>query len=286
MALALVLWLGVGIETAQAEPCDHCMRGVLQATPCRTDCESRSDTGDPLRDGIARLARYLDRTALSEPHALIFLDMIYRWFGAVRYEDALERYDRTLAERPAEAKVLRLFRRLMDRESPLDPQDLATLTTEYDPLTARALHCDRIDLGDDYVTQLRQAARQGGYTLTHAALAWTWLAENRCALDLPEDFETGLVRSMAALIDLEEPVTDIEIETAALLHAMGHARHVPQTFIDHVLAVQGPEGGYRLTSTSREAPNFHTSMLAFWLLLQHACPSSIKRRMIAGPDGH
>ena len=283
MMLALVLWAGVGIASAQAQSCDRCILWVLQAKPCQTECESSSDGLVSIRDGIARLAQYLDQTALSEPHALLFLDMVYRWFGGERYADALKRYDQTSVARPGEANVLRLFRRLMDRESPLDPQDLATLTTDFDPLTARALHCDRLDLGDDYVGQLLDFASQGGYPLTHAALARAWLEENGCALNFPQGFEAGLIRDMAALIDLDMPVTDPEIETAALLYALGHARRVPPGFIDRVLSVQGPEGGFRLTSASNEAPNFHTSVLAFWLLLQHACPSSTKRQMIAEP---
>lgn len=286
MTLALVLWAGVGFPTAQAQSCDRCILRLLQAEPCRTECESSSDELVSIRDGIARLAQFLDRSALSEPHALLFLDMVYRWFGGERYADALKRYDRTLVTRPAEANVLRLFRRIMDHGSPFDPTDLATLETDFDPLTARALHCDRLNLGAEYITQLLDTASQGGYQLTHAVLAWAWLEENRCVLDLPQGFETGLVRDMAALIDLDLPVTDLEIETAALLHALGYARRVPPAFIDHVLATQGPEGGFRLTSTSSKPPNFHTSVLAFWLLLQHACPSSTKRRMIAGPDGH
>lgn len=286
MKLALVLGAGVGIAPAQAQSCDQCILQLLQAEPRQTECESSSQDLVSIRDGLARLAQFLDRSALSEPHALLFLDIVYRWFGGERYADALKRYDQTLVTRPAEANVLRLFRRLMDRGSPLDPQDLATLTTDFDPLTARALHCDRIDLGEEYVRQLFDAASKGGYSLTHAALAWAWLEENHCALNVPQGFETGLVGDMAALIDLDLPVTDLEIETAALLHALGYARRVPPAFIDHVLAAQGPEGGFRLTSASSKAPNFHTSVLAFWLLLQHACPSSTKRRMIAGPDGH
>ena len=284
MNLALILWAGVGFQTAQAQSCDRCILRVLQAEPGQTKCESSSDELISIRDGIALLAQFLDRSALNEPHALLFLDIVYRWFGGERYSDALKRYDRILVSRPGKANVLRLFRRLMDHGSPLDPQDLATLTTDFDPLTARALHCDRIDLGAEYVKQLLDAP-QWGYSLTHAALAWAWLEENRCALDMPRGFETALVRNMVALIDLDKPVTDLEIESAALLHALGYARRVPPAFIHHVLAVQGPEGGFRLTSTSSEAPNFHTSVLAFWLLLQHACPSSTKRRMIAGPDG-
>ena len=286
MTLALVLWTGTGSATEQARSCDPCILQLLQAEPCQTQCEPNSHQTIPIRDGLARLAQWLDNSALNEPQALLFLNIVHRWFGGERYADALTRYDGTLVTHARQAHVLRLFRRLMDRASPLDPQDFTMLTTNFDPLTARALHCDRLDLGAEYAKHLLDTASEGGYPLTHAALAWAWLEENRCVLDIPQGFENGLVRDMAALIDLDMPVTDLEIEAAALFHALGHAARVPPGFVDQVLAVQGPEGGYRLTSASNKAANFHTSMLAFWLLLQHACPANIKRRMIAGPNDH
>ena len=67
MNLALILWAGVGFQTAQAQSCDRCILRVLQAEPGQTKCESSSDELVSIRDGIALLAQFLDRSALNEP---------------------------------------------------------------------------------------------------------------------------------------------------------------------------------------------------------------------------
>ena len=276
----MLLAAAAGCEREPVELCDRCILAVLEADGERTDCRPAREDLVPIRDALARVADHLDRTALDEPRALLWLDVVNRQLGGARYADALERYDRALAGRRRNLHTYRLFRRLMDRETPLDPDDLALVENEIDFVTVRALHCDRLDLGADYVERLLEAAGGERYALTHAGLAWRWLQENGCALEVPAGFEAALVDSMAALIDRAEPVTDLEIEAAALLHALGHAERVPPTFIAQVLAAQGPGGGFRMSSARDEEPNFHTGMLAFWLLFQHACPAPGGRPML------
>ncbi len=44
---------------------------------------------------------------------------------------------------------------------------------------------------------------------------------------------------MAALIDVDESVTDLEVEAAALLYWLGYSGVVSPVFIDRLLAAQG-----------------------------------------------
>ena len=281
--IAVMLWAGCVFAAAPAETCDPCISSLLRTTPSQTECESHSKRLISIHDALKGLTEFLDHSALSEPHALLILYIVNHWFDGDRYSDAKTRYDHAITARPEEAHVLRLFGRVMDHSSPLNPPDLERVSTDFDPVTARALHCDRLELGTDYVSLLINAVSQGGYALTHAALAWAWLQENRCTLAIPPNFEMRLVTGMAAMIDLDDPVTDREIEAAAILHALGYGNYISEAFVDQVLAAQQPGGGFRMSSTSEGKPNWHTSVLAFWLLLQHACPVDGRRPMLARP---
>jgi hypothetical protein len=242
------------------------------------------DSLRPPEESLFRLAQYLDDMALQEPHALLILSIAQRWYGGERYADVLERYDREVAKRPQSAHVLRLLRRLIEPTSPLSQEDLERLDTDFDPLTTRALHCDRLGSEAGLEPLLQEGRRQGGYPLTHAALAWAWMLDNGCPLELPVDFESGLAAGMASMIKLDDDVTDPEIEAAALLHAIGHGDSVPSAFVEKVVAAQQPNGGFRLSSAANDTrANWHTSVLAFWFLLQHLCPSDERRPMLGEP---
>lgn len=282
--VALAFWFSTigGINALWgAALCAPCLPNLLQSQSGPHICDSTGTRSSATRHHLEALARYLDKTALDQPHALLFLDIVFRWFGGDRYADASRRYELAVEARPREAHVLRVFRRVMDRAAPLHLEDLDNITTDFDPMTARALHCDRIPLQSDYVGALLDAAQQGGYSLTHALLAWAWLKENGCRLEVPAGFETAIVRDTAALIDDDRRVSDLEIEAAALLYAFGHGDRLPSGFIARVVDAQLPSGGFSLDSGGEHQPNWHTSVLAYWLLLQDACPANEKRMMLA-----
>jgi hypothetical protein len=69
-----------------------------------------------------------------EPFALLWLDVMHRRFGIPQFADALQRFDRVLAERPAELPLLRVFRRMADRDNPLRLEDMDAVTHPSDRL--------------------------------------------------------------------------------------------------------------------------------------------------------
>jgi len=280
----VMLPLAGSVQPAIPAESPACALQVLGSNACDTACDHRVDTDVRFRTAVERLAEYLDASALQEPHALLILNVINRWYGGDRYADALARYDAAIPLDPPKAPVLRVYRRILAADSPLDPHDYREVYKDVDVVTAPAMLCDRLELPDGYAAKLVAALDQGGYLLTHAALAWMWALENGCPLDLPGDFEPVLVDSVAGLIGQSDAVTDLEIEAAALLHAMGHGSRVDPEFIERVVAAQLPSGGYREDSASSEDASWHTSVLAFWLLLQHACPSASPPPMLALPD--
>src|SRR5690606_3059187 len=110
-----------------------------------------------------------------------FMDIIHRRFGVGRFADALKRYDEVLASHPDAAK-LRVLRRIADANNPLQPDDWDHVTYPKDRVLVTALYCDRLGLPPSFAEVLGKAASQGGYALTHALLAWTWVRENGCNL--------------------------------------------------------------------------------------------------------
>jgi hypothetical protein len=141
----------------------------------QTDLESR----------IAKAVSFLQTTR--EPHALLFMDLIYRRYGVKAFGDALARYDEVLSEHP-DAPKLRVLRRMADADNPLQPDDWDHVTFPKDRVLVAAMYCDRLGLPESYAEVLAIEAEAGGYALTHALLSYIFVQDNGCPLELPEGF--------------------------------------------------------------------------------------------------
>src|SRR5690606_38095523 len=166
-----------------------------------------------LQAKIAAAIGFLQGTR--EPHALLFMNIIYRRFGISQFADALERYDQVLVGR-ADAPKLRVLRRIADANNPLQPDDWDHVTYPKDRVLVSALYCDRLGLPPSFAEVLGKAASQGGYALTHALLAWIWVRENGCDLELPDGFVEQMLGDVAAIIDSDPTIiNDLKLEAAA-----------------------------------------------------------------------
>src|SRR5262245_8120857 len=130
-----------------------------------------------VRGVVANAISFINHTR--EPYGLLFLDVMHRRFGVPQFADALKRYDEVLAERPKEAPVLRVLRRIAHAENPLRPDDWDHVLIHGDRLLVCALYCDRLGLPPSFAEVLVNAVKAGGYSLTHALLAWVWIQDNR-----------------------------------------------------------------------------------------------------------
>ena len=119
-----------------------------------------------------RIAKAIDfLQGVREPHALMFMRLMYQRFGIEQFADCRERYDAVLAEHPDRAPVLRVFRRVFDADNAIDPEDWKQVTIPTDQLLVSALYCDRLGLPPEFGDTLVRAVSQGGYAATHALLA-------------------------------------------------------------------------------------------------------------------
>jgi hypothetical protein len=201
-----------------------------------------------------------------EPEAMLWLDVMHRRFGIEEFANSLQRFDQLLwySDQPS---VTRLFRRIADYNNPIYAEDLKRLKNDLDRITLPALYCDRLELPADYLTVLEEGINRGGYHLTHVLLAWIWIQENGCELELPDGFLEDMYNANAALINNDPIVTDLELEAAAFLCLAGQGELIDDSFIERVIAGQDIDGGW---GSSRR---WHTTILGLLFLLHVEFPS-------------
>lgn len=230
-----------------------------------------------VRETVANAVDFIRETR--EPHALLWLNVMHRRFAIEAFADALERYDEVLAERPKEAPLLRVLRRVADAGNPLEPDDWDHVLIPTDRLLVSALYCDRLGLPPGFAEALGNAVSVGGYPLTHALLTWIWVNENGCELALPDGFVERMFGAVAAVID-ENPgmVNDLKLEAAAFLCLARQGRRVAPAFVQRVVALQNADGGWgRPDDVDPEKPDqssWHSTILALLLLLHVEFPGA------------
>jgi hypothetical protein len=214
-----------------------------------------------------------------EPHALLWLNVMYRRFDVEEFADALQRFDAELKERPDEAAVLRVLRRIADADNPVREDDWVHVAKYTDRMLVAALYCDRVALPESFPEVLDKAVRQGGYFLTHALLTHVWVQENGGELTLPDGFIDDMHRRVAEIID-DSPgtVDDLKLEAAAFLCLARQASRVDLGFVQRVVAIQNSDGGWGQPATvdpaNPDRSSWHSSILALLLLLHIDFPAT------------
>jgi hypothetical protein len=231
-----------------------------------------------VRTKIAKAIHFLQRAR--EPHALLFMGLMYRRFGIQEFADCRERFAEVLTEHPDRAPVLRVFRRMFDANNPIELDDWKHVTIQTDRLLVSALYCDRLGLPPSFAEALARAVSQGGYAATHALLAWVWIQENGCALAVPEGFVDEMVGAVAAIID-DDPtsVNDIKLEAGAFLCLARHSSRVDLGFVRRVMAFQNEDGGWGVPAEGAGNPDessWHSTILALMILLHVSFPGTEK----------
>ena len=203
----------------------------------------------------------------TEAEAMLWLDVMHRRFGIEEFANALYQFDQLLDWYPSQSYA-RLFRRIADYNSPINAHDLKKVTNELDLITLPALYCDRLELPSNYSMLLEEGVSQGGYHLTHVLLAWIWIQENGCELELPDGFIEDMYHANAALINTDSTVTDLELEAAAFLCLAGQSELIDDSFVERVIASQAIDGSWGGLSK-----RWHTTILGLLFLLHVEFPS-------------
>jgi hypothetical protein len=264
-----------------------------QKTPLPTPISTVQPTDPALQQALKKAINYLRQT--QDPMGLLMLNVIYRQFGIVEFNDSLQRYDLLLSSNPD--PLGRIFRRIADfNNSVVQPQDFDSVTDQLDRLTIPALYSDRRGLPDDYMSRLTEAmdtgflyagnnVNSGKYLLTHVLLATIWLQNNNCSLELSKDFSSTLYQENAALIGDGSHVNDIELEATAFLYQAGQGNSVSPAFLQifeqNIIAAQFTDGGWSASQDTPSNTSWHPSVLALMILLYMENPAASYPPMIA-----
>ena len=205
------------------------------------------------------------------------MGMMHRLFGVPEFADALERYDEVTAERPKEAPLLRVLRRLNAADNPLQPDDWDHVVIPTDRVLSTALYADRLGFPPSFPEVLEQGVNAGGYAATHVLLAWIWLRDNGSQLAVRDGFVEDLYGANAAILeDRPTLVNDLKLEAAAFLCMARQGKRVDPRFVRHVVSIQRADGGWGKLNTPNPAnpdeSSWHSTILALLLLLHVEFP--------------
>jgi hypothetical protein len=234
---------------------------------------------EALQNAITKAIDYSEE--IRNPYELLMLNVMYRRFGITAFADSLQLYDQELSERPNEAPLLRVFRRIADYDNQLQPGDLDAVSVDIDQITVPALYCDRLSFSDRYADILEQATIMGGTLFPHIVLARIWTEDNGCEWPGPESSMETVYRGTAELIGDDPLVDDLKLEAAAFLYLGGRGSRVSDNFIDRVLATQNNDGGWSYSSDIQGESVAHATVLALMLLLHVQNPADSYPPMLA-----
>ena len=221
-----------------------------------------------LEPPIEKAINFLKLT--DEPHALLWLDVIYRRFGIQEFADSSQRYDVILNQLSGEQLQLHVFRRLIDYNNSIQKKDLDRFVG-IDEIVVPALYCDRFGLSDDYASLLEENINLGRYELTHVLLALVWINDNGYEIPLSNSTIKNIYRANSNLIDDNYVVDDLELEAAVFLYLAGQGELVNPIFIERVIETQNDDGGWSISGKS-VVSDWHPSVLGLLLLLHANSP--------------
>lgn len=239
---------------------------------------------------VAYYATHVQQADVSWSYLPLYLD---RRFGVeVQLASGLALTEDGLAEVGDALPTIRVYRRLFRTAAPVDPEEISALESPVDRMLAVALHCSSVGLPNDWPTVLRRASERGGYALTHAVLAAQWSLENGCIDWL--DLAPGRARQVEGLVALlddqarlhsEDPRSaDVWLEAFAVLHYIGASDRVRPAWLDTLLALQLPDGGWpEHPASDRSSP--HATVFALWVLLEELQPGAAEVTMIPSAIG-
>ena len=223
---------------------------------------------EPAIEGAVRFLS--DPNHINEHAAYYFLDFAHRRFDIAAFADTSQRYAQLAPNAPKPFTGVDAFERIIDARA-RRPSTLAPAMNPIDQFTVVALYCDQVPPGADYMERMARLADEGGYALTHAALAIGWLEENRCDAP-PAALRERIVKAMAAGVVADDRLDDIEIESAAFLYYLGRGDLVPRRFSASLLEAQNADGGWPefWPDTQGRGSHWHPTLLALWVLLERA----------------
>lgn len=246
------------------------VRAVRGGTSTSDLCAAADlDPADALASAACKAIHAFARDDFQSARDYLLADVVARRFRVAALAGMWPMFLRSVASADSGA---RLYTRIGDASKTATLADLALLEG-VDAATGPALFCRSLPYPADYAARLAADLPLGGYETTHVLLALLWVQEQGCTDPSTATFREQALAATAALIDADHgSITDLELEAATLLAAMGESARVPAGFLPGVLAAQRPSGAW--PAGPGEAPLGHTTGLALWYLHEVRFPGS------------
>jgi hypothetical protein len=261
---------GSGAPVAVAKDVPLRVRAVRGGTSSTDLCATAArDPADAVAAAACRAIEAFARDEFRYARDYLLADVVARRFRVAALGGMWPMFLATVAGSDAGAQ---LYARIGDASRTATPADLAALEG-VDAATGPALFCRSLPYPAGYAGLLAADLVLGSYETTHVLLALLWIREQGCPDPTPPGFLEQAVEANVAIIDGDHAsITDVEVESAALLAAMGEVDRVPAGFLTGLLAAQQPGGAW--PAGPGEAPLGHTTGLALWYLYELRFPGS------------
>ena len=134
---------------------------------------------------------------------------------------------------------------------------------ESSMLVRNALACDSPGSASDFETRLRSAIGNGGYALTHAAVALGIEAELGCPPTGGATLRAMIIDAIARTVANDTKVDDLSVERMAMLVYLEAEQHIPVARLDALVAAISDDGTIAGPDVATQR---HTAGLAIWVL--------------------
>lgn len=232
-----------------------------------------------------RAQSYLKSTIeLAQPSERLFLDYLQRKFkldSKLGVEGSPFRVSEDKRIYPQEINYLYRIaypNKLVD-QLPKDKVEGPTLTNIF------ASNCDHLAIPANYWKTIEENYKQGGYYLTHNALAFALMKDNGC--QIPGDRQELLektISSMDGIARNSATSADLRYEALAFLQLSGRYDLVSKDQVAQVAAEQNKDGSWGDASKSKPDVIAHTTILGLWVLLEYNQPNLPYEPIIHRPN--
>lgn len=144
-------------------------------------------------------------------------------------------------------------------------------------------NCDQMDLPANFWIVMRESVQMGGYFVSHVPLALEMMESNDCILPpVAEDIDNEAAQQMVKIINDQTTSADLRYESVAFLLMRDHRDLVKQEWINQIISEQRPDGTWT-REVGDNKPDFHTTLLGFWSLLEYSRPNTPYEPLILRP---
>lgn len=144
-------------------------------------------------------------------------------------------------------------------------------------------NCDHMDLPANFWAVMQESVRLGDYFVSHVALALEMMENNGCAMPpVATDLDNETAQQMVKIIEDPNTVADLRYEAIAFLLMRDHRDLVEQEWIDQITSEQLQDGTWPHKAGDTNT-DFHSTLLAFWSLLEYSRPDTPDEPLILRP---